>query len=165
VRTMKTELQGALLVDFTSTKFGDDFIKLIRNQKPQAIVVIDKSAGGSVSGPVVVRDHINLTGHSPLCGPNDPCGERFPVVQGIYVEDALPELPRVVAAGLVHGVLPSAEDLKLIKDLGAEVTCYNLVQAMLIAAHANCQVLAIVVPDSLSPELAAQVKELVGDKQ
>jgi hypothetical protein len=173
MRTMSTSLQGALLLDFTGTaagfkslaKFDDTFAELIRGEgKPQAIIVVDKSAGGSVDGPVVVRDHINLTGHSPLCGPNHPCGERFPVVQGIYVEDALPELPRVVAAGLVHGAKPSAEDLKVIKELGAEVTCYNLVPAMLIAAHASCKVLGIVVPERVTPELAAQLKALTGDK-
>lgn len=170
--TTKPALQGALLLDFTGTaagikslpKFSDEFSELIRaDRKPHAVVVIDRAVGGDLKDPAVVRDHLNLTGHSPLCGPNHPCGERFPVVQGVYVEDALTELPRVVVAGVVHDVKPSAEDMKVVRDLGAEVACYNIVPAMIVAAHAKCKVLAVVVPDKVSPELAAQLKVLVGE--
>jgi hypothetical protein len=171
--TTKTPLQGALLLDFTGSapgfkaleKFDERFAELIRGEgKPQAVVVVDKAVGIPVNGPVVVRDHLNFTGYSPLCGPNHPCGERFPVVQGIYVEDALPELPHLVAAGLVHGAKLTADDVEVVKKLGAETACYNLVPAMLIAAHARCKVLGVLVPDKLTPELAAQLKSLVGEK-
>lgn len=170
--TTKTALQGALLLDFTGTaagvkslpKFSEEFSELIRaDQKPHAVVVIDRIAGGELKGPAVVRDHLNLTGHSPLCGPNHPCGDRFPVVQGVYVEDVLPELPRVVVAGVVHGIEASAEDMKVVRELGAEAACYNIVPAMIVAAHAKCKVLAIVVQDKVSPELVAQLKALVGE--
>jgi hypothetical protein len=158
---------STLFLDFTGTADGFEavskvdgtFADLIRGDaKPQCIIVVDKAVSGAKNGPVVVRDHINLTGHSPLCGPNHPCGERFPVVQGIYREDALTNLPRVVAAGLVPGTKPTDDDVKTMKELGAEASCYNLVPAMLIAAHAKCKVVGVLVHDVVTPELAAQLK-------
>ena len=160
-------MKGAPVIDFASENFGDKFTALIRGaSKPQVVILIDHAVGAHPSQPVVVRDHLNLTGGSPLCGPNDPCGERFPVVQGIYLEDQLPDLPRVVVAGLKQGVRPDASEQELIKSLGAEACCYNLVPAMLIAAHAKCQVLGILLPENgtLPESLAAEISKLTGEK-
>lgn len=163
----KTSLKGAPIVDFTREPFGEKFTALVRGaSKPQVVIVIDRAVGAYPAQPVVVRDHLNLTGSSPLCGPNDPCGERFPVVQGIYIEDQLPALPRVVVAGLKSGVRPDADEQQLIRSLGAEACCYNLVPAMLIAAHAKCQVLGILLPENgtLPDALAAEIGKLTGEK-
>lgn len=161
-------------MDFTGTaqgfksfsKVDETFAELIRGDaKPRCIVVVDKAIAGAISGPVLVRDHINLTGHSPLCGPNHPCGERFPVVQGIYREDALPQLPRIVAAGVVTGTNPGDDDQRAMKELGADVACYNLVPAMLLAAHAKCKVVGVLVKDAVSPELASQLKAVAEENK
>jgi purine-nucleoside phosphorylase len=71
------------------------------------IVVLTNSAGGldPSFGPgtlMVVRDHINLTGHSPLLGPNaDALGLRFPDLTDAWS----PQLrERLHAAGVREGV-------------------------------------------------------------
>ncbi len=171
----KSDLRGAPIIDFTGTAsgvtsmkcFDDDFIAIIRSDKrPTAVVIIDRAVGLPIHRSVVVQDHLNLTGTSPLCGANDPCGERFPVLQGIYVHDALPDLPRVLVAGLKHGIRPDKEETKLITDLGADVCCYNVVPAMIVAAHARCQVLAILIPEGspLPDSLLQEIKQLTGEK-
>jgi hypothetical protein len=167
-------LKGAICVDFTGTaadcrqlkEFNNDFVSLVRKSPGKPIVIIDRAVGGNLKAPAVVRDHLNMTGTSPLLGPNDPCGERFPVVQGIYVEDALPDLHSVVVAGLHNSVRPDAADLELVNKFGASVCCYNVVPAMLVAAHAKSRVLAVLVPEgqSLPADLATQIQALTGDK-
>ena len=71
------------------------------------IVVLTNAAGGldPSFGPgtlMVVRDHINLTGRSPLMGPNaDELGERFPDLTDAWS----PRLrERLRAAGAAEGV-------------------------------------------------------------
>jgi purine-nucleoside phosphorylase len=99
--------------------------------------------------PHVVRDHLNLTGTNPLVGPNDPCGERFPSVNDVYITDLCPNLPRGVAAGLVGGVFPTREEMEFLRSLGADFCCYNLVPTMIVAAHAGLKVLGLVVPEGV----------------
>lgn len=160
------DFAGSLAGVTSMTACSSEFMALLRGAKrPPAVVLIDRTVGAKIDGPVVVRDHINLTGSNPLLGPNHPSGERFPVVQGIYVDDCLRELPRVVAAGLKPGIKPTAEDLELVKRYGADVCCYHAVPAMLVAAHARCRVLAILLPEGaqVSVDLLKQIRTIVGD--
>ena len=154
-------LKEATRIDFTglvpgSTQFetyGDAVLSLIRGGNgPEKLVVIDRGFALDNPIPHVVRDHLNLTGDNPLVGPNDPMGERFPSVNDIYVTDLLPELPRGVAVGLKPGAHPSTSEWKLVRDLGGEFYCYNLVPAMIVAAHARRRVLGIVVPPDVELE-------------
>ncbi|MCC7529391.1 MAG: hypothetical protein IT342_12780, partial [Candidatus Melainabacteria bacterium] len=100
--------------------------------------------------------------------PNNPIGERFPVVNGIYVceNDKLPRalqsLKKVVVAGLKDGIKTGEKDLALIKTLGAEAFCKNLVHTMIVAAHAKKRVFAIVVPEgkTLSADLLSAIAKL-----
>jgi hypothetical protein len=167
-------LKGALLVDFTRTvknfkhlkSFGDKFVSLIRDGNSQrCVVIIDRAVGRSPAEVMVVRDHINLMGTTPLLGPNHPLGDRFPVVQGIYVVDELSSFPQVVAAGLKDGIKPSDKDIATMKEFGADVCCYNLVPSMLIAAHAHCRVLGIILAESAKlPEDAwLEIQRLTGE--
>ena len=77
------------------------------------IVILTNAAGGldPLFGPgtlMVMRDHINLTGRSPLIGPNaDGMGPRFPDMTDAWS----PRLrERLHAAGVVEGV-PLAEGI------------------------------------------------------
>ncbi len=152
----KTTLKGALRLDFTGSvagfhqldSFSDQVVSLIRNNSgPKVLIVIDRGFGLPKSSPHLVADHLNLTGGNPLTGPNDPCGERFPSVNDIYVTDVPVGLPTGIAAGLRNGLVPSDEALKLIRSLGADFYCYNLVPTMIVAAHARYRVLGILVPE------------------
>jgi hypothetical protein len=150
-----TILKGIKKIDFTCSldgfkhisKFGSEFIELVRTKAPQTLIIVDSGFGFKNNVVHTVSDHINLTGDNPLVGPNDPIGERFPIVQGIYVPELLPDLPKGIAGGLASGIKPTEQELSLIRSLGVDFCCYNLVPAMLIAAHAKCKVLGIVVPE------------------
>lgn len=153
-------LKGAKLIDFTGKakgfeqipNFCDQVVKILRNgSENKTVIVVDHGFHLPVPTPHVVQDHINLTGGNPLCGPNDACGERFPVVNDIYVTEfgggALAGLPQGVAGGLVPGVVPTDDEMQRLRDLGVSFCCYNLVPTMLIAAHAGWRVLGLVLPE------------------
>jgi hypothetical protein len=103
-----------------------------------------------------------LTGTSPLLGPNHDSGDRFPVVQGIYVTDHLNELPRVIAGGLKQGARLSADEVQLLRQFKVGACCYNAAPAMLIAAHARCPILVVLLPEGqqLPPHVLQQIHEL-----
>lgn len=163
------------LIDFTGQaagfqkheRFSEAVVEELRKDGAGGeVVVIDYAIG--LSEPAIVCDHLNLTGTSPLSGPNNPIGERFPVVNGIYIcEDAklpkgLQSLKKVVVAGLKDGVQTGDKELELIKSLGAVAFCKNVVHTMIVAAHAKKTVLAIVVPEgkTLSADLLGAIAEL-----
>jgi len=154
--TSQISLKGASRIDFTGQlpdfthypAFSSDVISLIRKGVgSRVLVVIDVGWGFGKAVPHKVRDHMNLTGSNPLVGPNDSCGERFPSVNSVYLSDFLPELPAGVLAGLKPGVVPSADDLSLMRSLGADFYSYNLVPTMIVAAHAGFKVLGVVIPE------------------
>ena len=159
----------AVVIDYTgagagnmdASEFGDDVIKHLRepgkSTGQRVAVVLDtarglksgKSAAG-VQAPRLVRDHINLSGINPLIGPNNPCGDRFPVVNDIYLHECpkqLGALESLVAAGVKPGKEVDSEAMELLHKLGADCYCFHLVPTMLIAAHAGWKILAIVGPE------------------
>lgn len=168
--TATVSIRGAKCVDFTRSadgfkqfpSFGDPVISLVRDGLgPRLLVVVDRGYFLEDTKPYVVRDHLNLTGSNPLVGPNDPCGERFPSVNNIYITDLCPELPRGIAAGMKWGVFPTRAEMEFIRSLGADFCCYNLVPTMIVAAHAGYRVLALAVPEGVDvkPVLKPLFKE------
>ncbi len=172
----ETKTTGCLLLDFTGQLpggkhvqgFGEDIVTAIRQSGPGAtIVVLDHAVGRQPKTPILVRDHLNLSAANPLVGPNHPCGQRFPVVQNIYVEDCLNDLPRAVVAGVKAGIVPSGADEALLSTLGADYACYNLVPAMLVAAHAQVRVIGILCPqgETLPEQLIEALATVTGAGQ
>ncbi|CAN5319058.1 hypothetical protein BH11CYA1_BH11CYA1_43170 [soil metagenome] len=170
------KLRYAKRIDFTGTcpefdffeKFSDATIDLIRNkEKAEVVIVIDHAYGFSPSHlkdnqeePHIVSDHLNLMGNNPLVGPNNPIGQRFPVVNNIYLSAAdtidqeetwtmgnpLSKLRSGIAAGVMPGLNPDQEDLELLHRMGAHFYNWNTVPTMIVAAHAGLKVLALAVP-------------------
>jgi hypothetical protein len=155
------KLSEATKIDFTGTvnggfekfsAYNDDVKKLLRSGKGSKVcVIIDRGYGFKEKAPYVVRDHLNLTGYNPLVGPNDPCGERFPAVNSTYIAEGGVGngVKQAVVAGLRDGVVPTADDIAFLQSVGADGYSYNLVPAMIIAAHAGWKVLGIVVPEGV----------------
>lgn len=162
-------LKTATKIDYTSSlsgfnqfkKFDRQSIDLIRKSvDSKVIVVVDSGYALPKPVPHVVTDHLNLTGGNPLVGPNPEGGPRFPVINNIYLRaidtldpkrtlplnNPLGSLPAGIAAGLKEGVVPTEDDIKTIHSLGGEFYCYNLVPAMLVAAHLGLKIFAIVTP-------------------
>ena len=153
-------LAKAKLFDFTGAsgngscfkEFDASVAEILRQPAENKLaIVLDYGWGFRNSAPHLVLDHLNLSGSNPLCGPNNPIGERFPVVNGIYVTDcdwpAFQDLKTGVVAGLKKGQKASASELEFLYSVGAGFYSYNVVPTMLVAAHAGWRVLAVVGPD------------------
>lgn len=165
---MSALMKNATRIDYTSTvpgfkqakKFDQESIDLIRKSEGKLLVVIDHGYALPKPVPHVVTDHLNLTGDNPLVGPNYEKGPRFPVINDIYVKimdtldpkktlpinNPLGSLPLGVAVGLKDGTVPTEEQLSAMRAMGGEFYCYNLVPAMLVAAHIGMKVFGIVIP-------------------
>lgn len=168
---METSLgKNTFLIDF-SGKFEDcnqsdcfdletvEEIRARANAGTDLFVIVDTGYSSTMSEPFLVKDHLNLTGNNPLVGENNEIGQRFPVINDVYLWKkcgdpalkTLENLDQKVGAGLKPGVVPSDEEIALINSLGADFYCYNLIPATIVAAHAGKKVCAIIVPPKMKP--------------
>ncbi|GAC1684300.1 MAG: purine-nucleoside phosphorylase [Gemmatimonadaceae bacterium] len=118
---------------------------------------------------MLVSDHINLLGDSPLIGPNDDrLGPRFPDMSMPY-DEQLRSLARDVARearitlreGVYVGVAgPSLEtraEYRFLRMIGADVVGMSTVPEVIVAIHAGMRVLGLSIitdqclPDALEP--------------
>lgn len=104
---------------------------------------------------VVLEDHINLTGHNPLMGPNpDELGPRFPDMTDVY-DPALREIAEKacwkagvpVRKGVYLGLTgPSYEtpaEIRMARTLGADVVGMSTVLEAIAARHMGVRCLGI----------------------
>jgi purine-nucleoside phosphorylase len=123
-------------------------------------LVITNAAGGvdvtlAAGEIVIIRDHLNLMGGSPLRGPNDErLGPRFPDMTTAYD----PELRELAAAagrdvGLtlregVYAGLPGPQyetpaEVRMLRTLGADLAGMSTVPEVIVAAHMGARVLGL----------------------
>jgi purine-nucleoside phosphorylase len=104
---------------------------------------------------MLIADHLNLLGDSPLIGPNDDAlGPRFPDLSAAY-DPALRAVAREVArsAGLVlrEGVyvavpgpnLETRAEYRMLRALGADVVGMSTVPEVTVAVHGGMRVLGL----------------------
>jgi len=133
-------------------------------------VILTNAAGGCGDGLVagdlvLVSDHINLTGQSPLHGANDDrLGPRFPDMSEVYSE-RLRQIGHDAAAAagtsLKEGVYawfsgPSYEtpaEIEMARRMGADLVGMSTVPEALAARHMGAEVIGI----SLVTNLAAGI--------
>ena len=102
----------------------------------------------------VITDHINLSGHSPLAGPNDDSlGPRFPDMFECY-DRSLVELARRTALDLRiplrQGVyawvtgpnLETAAECRYLRIIGADLVGMSTVPETIVARHSGMRTLA-----------------------
>ncbi len=137
-----------------------------------ATVVLTNAAGGVGEGLspgdlVLIKDHLNLTGHNPLLGPNDArLGPRFPDLTGLY--NAELRLRASEAAGrigidLKEGVYawltgPSYEtpsEIQMIRRLGGDLVGMSTVPEAIAIRHMGSRVLAISLVTNLAAGISA----------
>ena len=113
---------------------------------------------------MLIRDHINLTGTSPLIGPNAPAlGPRFPSMRDAYDPELL-RLARDTAAAagiaVAEGVYvamigPQYEtdsELRMLAQIGADAVGMSTVPEVIAARHAGMRVLGVsVISNSAVP--------------
>ena len=144
------------------------------------ILIVSNACGGlnplwSAGDLMLIADHINLLGDSPLIGPNDDrLGPRFPDLSAAY-DDELRTLARRVAAdekiSLREGVyvavtgpnLETRAEYRFLRGIGADVVGMSTVPEVLVAVHAGMRVLGLSIvtdmclPDALEPATVERI--------
>jgi xanthosine phosphorylase len=139
-----------------------------------ADTLILTNAAGSLRpalGPgslMAISDHINLTGHNPLTGPNDDAiGPRFPSLRDAYdpelrttLHATADELGIPLADGVYLAVSgPSFEtpaEIRAFGTLGADAVGMSTVPETIVARHAGLRVAAISTITNLAEGLSAE---------
>jgi purine-nucleoside phosphorylase len=104
---------------------------------------------------MVIDDHINLLGSSPLVGPNDDrFGQRFPDMTEVYsrrLRTIVDEAAAAAGVRVAHGVYvalhgPSYEtpaEIRFLRTIGADAVGMSTVPEALVARHMGIEVLGI----------------------
>jgi purine-nucleoside phosphorylase len=124
------------------------------------LLMLTNAAGGvnttfSQGALMVIDDHINLTGHNPLAGPNDDrFGPRFPDMSAVYssrLRGLADEAAKAGGVALAHGVYaallgPSYEtpaEIRYLRTIGADAVGMSTVPEAIVARHMGIDVLGI----------------------
>jgi purine-nucleoside phosphorylase len=129
-------------------------------------VVVTNAAGGLRAGmrvgqPVLIADHLNLTGRSPLTGPAAPVElglPRFVDLTEAYsarlralAREVDPSLEEGVYAGLPGPHYETPAEIRMLQTLGADLVGMSTVHEVIAARHVGAEVLGL----SLVTNLAA----------
>ncbi len=150
-----------------------------------ATIVMTNAAGGIDSGLrcgdiMVIADHINLTGESPLTGPNEErWGIRFPHMIGAYdkklVQLAIKSGEAIgitvktgTYAGLKGPGLETPAEIRYLKTIGADAVGFSTIQEVIAAIHGGTRVLGLSIitnmndPDKPEPATLEEVIDVAG---
>ncbi len=132
------------------------------------VVVLTNASGGIRAGfgvgqPVLISDHLNLTGRSPLAGPPPPAGyrSRFTDLTDLYPR-RLRDLARAADPDLAEGVyaaLPGPHyetpaEIRMLRSLGADLVGMSTALEAIAARHVGAEVLAISLVTNMAAGLA-----------
>ncbi len=123
-------------------------------------LIVTNAAGAlnpqfDAGGLMCITDHINMTGHNPLIGPNvDAWGVRFPDMSRIYdagLRDLALDQARRLGIRLERGIyigvtgpnLESPAETRAFKRLGADAVGMSTVLEVIAARHMGLEVLGI----------------------
>jgi purine-nucleoside phosphorylase len=121
------------------------------------VVVLTNAAGGisesyQVGQAVLIRDHINLTGRSPLAGPPPPAGypSRFTDLTDLYsprlralAQAADPSLTEGVYAAMPGPHYETPAEISMLRTMGADLVGMSTVLEAIAARHLGAEVLGI----------------------
>jgi purine-nucleoside phosphorylase len=132
------------------------------------VIVLTNASGGIREGlrvgqPVLISDHLNLTGRSPLAGPPppEPYPSRFTDLTGLYsprlralARDADPGLTEGVYAALPGPHYETPAEIRMLRSLGADLVGMSTALEAIAARHLGAEVLAISLVTNLAAGLA-----------
>jgi purine-nucleoside phosphorylase len=133
------------------------------------VVILTNAAGGiseqyQVGQPVLIRDHLNLTGRSPLSGPPPPAGypSRFTDLTSLYsprlralARAADPDLAEGVYAALPGPHYETPAEIAMLRSLGADLVGMSTALEAIAARHLGAEVLAVSLVSNPAAGLAA----------
>jgi purine-nucleoside phosphorylase len=147
-------------------------IRLFKAMGIQQLVLTNAAGGIDVSygkgALVLISDHINLQGVTPLCGPNDnSLGPRFPDMTEAYsprlralAAGTGSELGLTLREGVYAGLLgPSYEtpaEIRYLKTIGADLVGMSTVAECIAANHMKMEVLGISCVTNLAAGLSGE---------
>lgn len=134
-------------------------------------VVLTNAAGSlrsevGIGEPVLISDHLNLTGSNPMCGPTPSVGmpSRFVDLTDLYsvgLRDAVraeqPDLVEGVYAGLLGGSFETPAEIRMLSTLGADLVGMSTVLEAIAARHLGAEVLGVSLVTNLAAGLQASV--------
>jgi purine-nucleoside phosphorylase len=137
------------------------------------VVLLTNAAGGirdglRPGGLLLIRDHVNLTGTSPLVGPNEPPHPRFPDMSAAYdvrcrklAHDTARAEGLALEEGVYAGVLgPSYEtpaEIRMLKTLGADAVGMSTVLEVIALRHRGVRVGALSLITNLAAGLSPEL--------
>ncbi len=134
---------------------------------------------------MLISDHINYSGSSPLIGPNlDQFGPRFPDLSDVYTKELRTKIMKVAeenGIALRQGVYimysgPNYEtpaEIRMFRMMGADAVGMSTVPEAIVAAHCGMEVVGIscitnmaagVLPQKLNHQEVMETAALVHDK-
>ena len=120
-----------------------------------SVVILTNAAGGvdpalAVGRPVLIADHLNLTGHNPLVGPTPPVGPRFLDLSACWsprlraVARAVePTLPEAVYAAFLGPSYETPAEVRMARALGADLVGMSTVVEAIAAHQLGAEVLGL----------------------
>jgi purine-nucleoside phosphorylase len=121
------------------------------------VVMLTNAAGAinaefRIGRPVLIADHLNLTGRSPLVGPLTEEGfpARFVDLTDAYAprlralaREVDPDLPEGVYAALLGGAYETPAEIRMLRTLRADLVGMSTALETLAAVHLGAEVLGI----------------------
>ena len=123
-------------------------------------LIVTNAAGGinpkfKEGDLMIITDHINFTGLSPLIGPNiEVLGPRFPAMKNVYTPELIEKIKAVasklkielqegVYAYMVGPQYETDAEIKMLSILGASAVGMSTVPEVIEAAHSGMNVLGV----------------------
>ncbi len=148
-----------------------------------SVVILTNAAGGlnpawPVGQPVLLSDHLNLTGASPMAGPPPPADKpaRFVDLTEAYSQrlrglarEVDPDLPEGVYAALLGGAYETPAEIRMLAGLGADLVGMSTALETIAARHLGAEVLGVSLVTNAAAGLGestldhAEVLEAAGD--
>ncbi|MFN8109224.1 MAG: purine-nucleoside phosphorylase [Thermoleophilia bacterium] len=134
-------------------------------------VVMLTNAAGSLQPdhgpgtPVLISDHLNLTGVNPLTGEDPPPGlpPRFADLSHLYsprlraaVRARFPEVPEGVYAGMLGGTYETPAEIRMLRVLGADLVGMSTVLEAIAAHHLGAEVFGLSLVTNLAAGLPSE---------
>ncbi|QUR66575.1 purine-nucleoside phosphorylase [Mycobacterium spongiae] len=126
------------------------------------IVVLTNAAGGlrpglQVGQPVLISDHLNLTGRSPLVGARfvDLTDAYAPRLRAL-ARQADPALAECVYAGLPGPNYETPAEIRMLQTLGADLVGMSTVHETIAARAAGAEVLGVSLVTNLAAGIAGE---------